>query len=88
MNGGVFVESEPAAECLFLDVQDLSFFAFQIDRGDALANVPIVSNFELSFTLFLNEPFDDDFDGYKQIIIIKDPNNPKEQETAHRVEKR
>ena len=51
MNGGVFVESEPAAECVYFFLAP----AFQIDVGAALGSVTTVANFELSFTLFLKQ---------------------------------
>ena len=70
MNGGVLqYESEPAADCSFLSLAP----AFPIHQAAALGRVPIVANFELSFTLLLNQENKDDT--YHAIISIQDPNS-------------
>ena len=68
MNGGVFFEPEPAAECAYFS----SAPAFQIGQAGALASVPIVTNFEFSFTLFFKEADGADY-RYKEIINFQDP---------------
>jgi len=73
MNGGVYVESEPDAECFYFWLVP----AFKIKQGfistklDSLARVKSVGNFELSFTLLLNQAY---FDYYElfEIMTIRD----------------
>ena len=69
MNGGVFVESEPTDDCSFLSLAS----TVQIHQGAALATVPIVADFELSFTLLLNQANEDFY--YQDMMNIQDPNS-------------
>ena len=68
MNGGVFFVPEPAVECSFFHHAQ----AFQINKGESLGSVPIVANFELSFTLLVNNV--PEYLSYNEIINIQDPN--------------
>ena len=70
MNGGVFVESEPAAPCSYLSLVP----AFQIRQGAALGTVPVIANFELSFTLLLNQAIEE-ADEPHAVMTIQNPNN-------------
>ena len=67
MNGGVFVEPEPAPACSFFHLAS----AFTIGIAAPLATVPTVADFELSFTLLVN-PATTSYTRYKDIIRIRD----------------
>ena len=69
MNGGVFVESEPAAECS--QFHSASDSVVNIGKQGALATVSIPADFELSFTLLMNQP--NEYYSDQDIINIRHP---------------
>ena len=82
MNGGVFVESEPAALCSYFFLAQTFHIPNSHESDLALGSVPTVDHFELSFTLFLNLKnvqnywtMDTDY-GWRKIVVIQDPDNP------------